>query len=202
MRKTSNLIAFVVTLAIFGILVPLWKGLDFLDPIMLAISANISLFFVSPLVTQGEDEQGIGRRMAWVVVFSIALSEAILGAAIATVNLTHWLGHVVMPPAKLLSGLLAFNLSAAAFLAILSGVLLRRMPPARVRRAIRTIFLVLLLAWVGVVRVAPDGIRDAFDESLTTEALARNAWIGSGILLLSAMVVWWAKFRAGRSVPT
>ena len=41
--KRSNLIAFIVTLVLFGTLLPLWKGIDFLDPILIVVSAKAQI---------------------------------------------------------------------------------------------------------------------------------------------------------------
>src|SRR3954464_11394606 len=95
MINKSNLIAFTVTLVVFGTLLPLWKGLDFLDPALILISANIPLLFVAPLVADGE-QNGIARaRIGPAVVYSVSLGILIVVNAIATVNIAHRMGSLV-----------------------------------------------------------------------------------------------------------
>jgi hypothetical protein len=188
--KRSNLIAFVVTLVLFGTLVPLWKGIDFLDPILIAISANLSLLFVAPLVANVEGNGAIRSRIGAAVSFAFSLALLIVVNAIATVNMTHWMRKMIMPGAALLGGALALNAASAIFLAVVTAVLLRRMEPERVKRTMRTLFLVVLLGFLFMLRLAPPALRDVLDENMTTEALARDTWIASGILLACAGVIW------------
>jgi hypothetical protein len=188
--KRSNLIAFIVTLVLFGTLLPLWKGIDFLDPILIVVSANLSLLFVAPLVASSDETVPVRSRMGAAVVYAVSLAVLIVVNAIATVNLTQWMGRLVMPRVSLLTGALALNAGAAIFLAVLTAVLLRRMPPERVRRTMRTVFLVVLLAYVFTLRLAPAALRDLLDENMTTEALARDTWVASGILLACAGAAW------------
>ena len=188
--KRSNLIAFIVTLVLFGTLLPLWKGIDFLDPILIVVSANLSLLFVAPLVASSDETVPVRSRMGAAVVYAVSLAVLIVVNAIATVNLTQWMGRLVMPRVSLLTGALALNAGAAIFLAVLTAVLLRRMPPERVRRTMRTVFLVVLLTYVFTLRLAPAALRDLLDENMTTEALARDTWVASGILLACAGAAW------------
>ena len=189
MINKSNLIAFTVTLLVFGLLLPLWKGIDFLDAPLILISMNIPLLFVAPLVATGEPNGAARARIGPAVVYSVSLAVFIIVNAIATVNIAHRMGNLVTPGVWLMTAALALNATASLFVAALTAMLLRRMPPARVKRSIRIVFLTVLLGWVLLVRVAPPAVRDAFDEYMTTEALARGAWIASGLLIVGAGVV-------------
>lgn len=196
--KRSNLVGFIVTLLLFGTLLPLWKGIDFLDPILIVVSANLSLLFVTPLVASSDQAAPVRSRMGAAVVYAFSLAVLIVVNAIATVNLTQWMGRMVMPRLSLLTGALALNAGAAAFLAVLTAVLLKSMAPERVRRTMRTLFLVVLLAYVFTLRLAPAAVRDLLDENMTTEALARDTWVLSGILLACAAAAWGKLVFKGR----
>lgn len=186
----SNLYAFLFTLLAFGFLVPYAKGLDFLDPILIVISCSIPLVFVAPMVATDNPVTRVRVRVLTAIVFASALAVLIAANSLVTVNLTHRLAHILLPRTALLAGILLLNVSAAAFLAMISAWMLQSMSPRQARRIVRVLFFVLLLAYVFVSRFAPENIRDVFDQSMTTEALTRNAWIVTIVLLLADIGLW------------
>jgi hypothetical protein len=194
----SNLIAFLITLFAFGFLVPYGKGLDFLDPVLIAICCTIPLVFVSPMVATNASTTPVRTRMVNATLFASVLSVLIAVNSLLTVNVTRRLGHVLLPSTGLLAGVLLFDIAAAAFLAIVTALLLHRMPPQRARRVVRFAFFALLLLYVFLFRFAPEGLREVFDRSLTTDILTRNAFILAAILLTADAVFW---RRAGRTQP-
>ncbi|MEO8127552.1 MAG: hypothetical protein ABI822_10710, partial [Bryobacteraceae bacterium] len=102
--KRSAVISFVVAVLGFGILVPWWKGLDFLDAPILIASACASLVFVGPMTAKSFHREHAGGQVIRVAGFAWLIALLILVNGIATVNIAHWLGQVLMPSAGVLFG--------------------------------------------------------------------------------------------------
>src|SRR5271166_1050757 len=102
MRRQSVLI--LAVLATFGILVPWYKGLDFLDPVMIVAYSCLALLFVAPasaeafapphaIPTPGESV----KRIAIILAYGWGVTILILATGIATVNVFHWHGSILSP---------------------------------------------------------------------------------------------------------
>jgi hypothetical protein len=189
--RRSTVVSFLVAVFGFGILVPWWKGIEFLDSTVILASAAASLVFVAPMIASSFEKEHIGRQVLGAVGFTWVVALLILTNGIATVNLQHWLGKVVMPPAKILVASLLLNLCGALFVALLTlEAALRTGKPAIGVRNIRIGFFLLLAVLVYMLRFASPELSSSFDGMLTTEGLTRAMLMLSGVLALASGLLW------------
>src|SRR6476620_8562955 len=116
--KRSTVVSFLIAVIGFGILVPWWKGIEFLDSTVILASAVASLVFVAPMIASSFDKERIGSQVIGAVGFAWIVAAVILANGVATVNMRHWLGKVVTPPAKILAVSLLLNLCSGLFIAL------------------------------------------------------------------------------------
>src|SRR5437016_7907188 len=99
----QTLAAFVIPLLVliaFGILVPLSKGLDFFDPLILGAYAALGGIFAGPAAATAVDRPTLSLALARVLATSIygeLVALVLLGTGIATVYWTHR-QRVFFPP--------------------------------------------------------------------------------------------------------
>ncbi len=189
--KRSAIVSFLVAVFGFGILVPWWKGIDFLDAPILLASTVVSLVFVSPMVAASFTREHVNGQILRVVGFAWLIAFLILVNGIATVNLQHWLGQVLLPPTAILLGGLLLNLTAGCFLGLITAeAALRTGKPGSGVRNVRIGFFVMLAVLVFLARYASPVLRSRFDEMMTTEGLRRIVlWLCGGLTLLS-VILW------------
>jgi hypothetical protein len=189
--KRSAVVSFLVAVLGFGILVPWWKGLDFLDATILLASAMVSLVFVAPKVASSFKPKHVGGQILSVVGFAWLVALLILVNGIATVNMRHWLGQLLLPPAGILIGGLLLNLAGGFFLGLVTAeAALRTGKPASGVRNIRIGFFLMLAVLVFLARYASPALRSRFDEMMTTEGLLRIVFSLSGGLALLSALLW------------
>jgi hypothetical protein len=115
----------IALFVLFGILLPLRKGLEFFDPVILFSYPSLSMVFAAPAAGQAFESarpslsEALARILA-AVLYGEAFALSILGSGILTVYWTHRQGAFFPPDVgSLLSGIglgvsLALALSAAA----------------------------------------------------------------------------------------
>jgi hypothetical protein len=185
--RRSNIIAFLFTVASFGILVPWWKGLEFLDAVMILVSCCISLVFVAPMAADGFTGRNIRSEVVMPVTYAFVLAFLILANGLATVNIAHWFGHVLLPSVSIMIGGLVLNLVAGYFLALATVAIIRRgASPEKAKKVLRTAFFGLLLIAVFVFRFSPEWI----GEQLTDEGLRRIIWSLVVLLTILDVLLW------------
>ena len=174
----------------FGILVPWWKDLDFLDAPILIASCSVSLVFVAPMIASSFKREHAGGQILRMAGFAWLVALLILVNGIATVNMRHWLGQLLLPPAGILIGGLLLNLAGGFFLGLVTAeAALRTGKPASGVRNIRIGFFLMLAVLVFLARYAPLALRSRFDEMMTTEGLLRIIYsLCGGLALLSALL--------------
>lgn len=189
--KRSSVFAFLVAVFGFGILVPWWKGLDFLDATILLASTAVSLVFVAPMIASSFKREHVGGQILRVVGFAWLVALLILVNGIATVNVRHWLGQLLLPPAGIVIGGLLLNLAGGFFLGLVTAEAgLRTGKPASGVRNIRIGFFLMLAVLVFLSRYAPPALRSRFDEMMTTEGLLRIVFSLCGGLALISALLW------------
>jgi hypothetical protein len=179
------------TVLAFGILVPWYKGFTFLDPRILLAYALLALLFVAPASAESaaihaskepsESRAGLLSRMGLLVAYGWGLSVLILITALITINLANWRGSVITPPARFLSAVLVFSLTASFAVATLSGVLALRFSAGGIKSILRFGFLGLLLAIALSNRFLPERWQIILSDYSTRRALTRVAWEGAAI---------------------
>lgn len=142
----------VALLAVFGIVLPWWKGRDFLDPVMVGAYACLGGLFAAPAAARAF---GVTRPASWKsalgrVVKAAAYGEGMallmLALGIATVNLTRG-GRLRLPELDTLAETGLFGLSLTAAFAAVAAWFTMRFSPDAARRAARFGFLCLAIAF-------------------------------------------------------
>jgi hypothetical protein len=189
--RRSTVVSFLIAVIGFGIVVPWWKGIEFLDSTVILASAAASLVFVAPMIASSFEKEHIGRQVIGAVGFAWVVALLILANGIATVNLQHWLGKVVMPPVKILAVSLLLNLCGALFVAFVTlEAALRTGKPAIGVRNVRIGFFLLLAILVYMMRFASPEFSAKFDGVMTTEGLTRAVLVLSGVLAVASGLLW------------
>jgi len=190
MARQALIILF--TVFAFGILVPWYKGITFLDPRMIAAYGCLSILFVAPASAEsfaGTKELvapgALLGRLAVLIAFGWGVTVLVLLTALATLNLSQWSGTLITPPAVLFTAVLLCSLTACAAVGILSALLARSLPARAVKAILRFAFLAILLAFAFDSRL-PDIWQIWLAEHTTRRAITRLAWEGSAICALFA----------------
>ncbi len=185
----SNVLSLIVTVAAFGVLVPWWKGLEYLDPLLFIASILVSLVFVTPMITEGFSPKNIFGQASRAVIYAWTLALLVLIHGLVTVNVTHWFGHILLPPASIVFGSLLLNFAGASFLAALALWISLGSGTAVAKRTVRIAFFAVLACYFYLFRFAPPQIRSIADEQLTQKGLNRLLFFGAAILAVSAGLI-------------
>jgi hypothetical protein len=174
---SRRIILILAVLGAFGVLVPMYKRMDFLDPRLIVayacLSAVIAASSVADAFTPGAAGTALGR-MIRVWLYSWGLAVLLLFAALLTVNVRNWYGHVLLPhPASFLIACECISATASAAVVALGAVLTRRFSGGSTKTVFRTLFLLAILALVLADRY---GV-----ETATTAAFTRWLFILSAI---------------------
>jgi hypothetical protein len=156
-----TVILYVALIAVFGVLLPWTKGLDFLDPVMTSAYACLGVLFAGPASAEAFAEKppdsmpAALRRVAKAVMYGEGLALAMLIAGVATVSATRGRRLRLPDPDVLVqAGLL--GLMASTALALLAGWITLRFSHGAARRALRFVFLAMLVAFYFWSRWLPD----------------------------------------------
>lgn len=139
-------------IAAFGVAIPLVKGLDFFDPLLLAAYACLGAIFAAPAVAQPFEPPSAARvdaRIAWVVLYGEVIALAMIATGIATVYWTHRNRLFFLPDLQSLAVAVGFGFVLTYTLCAVAASLTLRFSPGFARSALRVIFLGLLaLFWL------------------------------------------------------
>lgn len=162
-KRAQQILTYILLGAIFGIVLPWWKGLDFLDPVLLSAYACMGFIFSAPAAAQAMAERPKSpadavRRIAVAVAVGEVIALGLLFCGIATVYATHRITFFPADPLALgwtallgLTGSLALS-AMAAWIAIAFSA-------NAARSALRFVLLALLLAfylrgrWLPVIAI-------------------------------------------------
>ena len=156
-----TLLVYVLLIAVFGIFLPWTKGLDFLDPVMTAAYACLGVLFAGPAAAEAFVEKrpdslkAAVRRVGKAVMYGEGLAAVMLIAGVATVSISRG-RRLRLPELDVLgeAGLLGFLASAA--LALIAGWVTLRFSYGAARRALRFVFLAMLVAFYFWSRWLPE----------------------------------------------
>ena len=159
MRRTA-IVVHLALIGVFGVFLPWWKGVDFLDPVMLSAYACLAILFAAPAAVEAfsagrpESFEGALARIAMAVIYAESMTIAILAAALITVySRTRFL---LPPDLETLGMALVFGIAASAALAAIAGWMTLRFSAGAARGALRLVFLGLLLLFFLRSRWLPD----------------------------------------------
>jgi hypothetical protein len=156
-----GLLIHILVVGTFGVFLPWLRGIDFLDPVMIAAYACLGILFAAPAAAQAfaagrpASMTDVLARIAVAVVYGEVMVIAILMAAFATVYLTH----PYLPIAPDLPGLAkanGFGVAASVAMAGVAGWIALRFSAVAARSMMRVIFLALLLLFFFYSRWLPD----------------------------------------------
>ncbi len=202
MAKQAVIILAVVL--VFGVLVPYYKGLEFLDPVVILVYACMSLLFVVPasaeifatneVIASAE----ITARLGMILAYGWGTTVLMLISGIVTVNVTNWHGRMLLPSSALLAS--ALLLSLIATIAVISGtaLLARQLGARSAKSLLRVSFLLLLLLAAFGFRYLPPEWRGMIDRYMTTAGLIRFSLWACGAFAILALIFVPRLLRAAR----
>ena len=193
MAKQALIILGVVL--VFGVLVPYYKGLEFLDPVVILVYACMSLLFVVPAsadiftADQVLARAEITHQFGTILAYGWGTTVLMIVSGIVTVNVANWHGHALVPSTALLGS--AVLLSLVATIAVISGtaLLARRMGARSAKSLLRMSFLILLLLGAFGFRYLPPEWRAMIDRHMTTSGLIHFSLWASGAFAIAALVL-------------
>jgi small-conductance mechanosensitive channel len=119
------------------------------------------------------------------------VAALILVNGVATVNIRHWLGQVLLPSTGIALGGLLLNLTGGLFLGLVTAeAALRTGNPASGVLNVRIGFFLLLAILVFLARFAPPSLRSHFDEMMTNQGLLRILLSVCGVLAVLSGLLW------------
>jgi hypothetical protein len=147
-----QILTYTILVLVFGVAVPQWKGLDFLDPSLLGAYACMGMVFAGPAAAQAFEKRPSSPAQAvrWVglaVAFGEAISVGMLGCGLVTLYATH---SKVLPFPPDLTGLAwpeAMGLGLTLASASMAGWVAVEFSVGAAKRALRLVFLGLLVAF-------------------------------------------------------
>jgi hypothetical protein len=181
---TSAIFSLFAAVVSFGVLVPLWKGLDFLDPAMVLFYGLLSMVLAGPLTPPQSSRRTALNRGC----IAGAISIMITLQALLTVNIRTGFRRLLLPPTVIVVWSFALSVLAGVLLALLTAW--ASAGNSGGQRYIRFGFLLSLLALVAFARFAPAEIRSLVEEYMTEEGLARIGAILSFGLLAIDTLLW------------
>ncbi len=187
--RGGGIVPFLVTVIIFGIFVPWWKGIEFFDPLLLLVSFLVPAVFVTPVATEERVGLTSKGRVEHSFLYSGLMTLLIAFHGVAVVNVTHWFGHLLLPPSGVLISGLLVAIGTELFLALGSVWLFQRSGAKRTRLVVRSIFFVLLGMYLYLFRFAPISVRSQIDEHLTSETLTWTLLVMTAVLTALSVIL-------------
>jgi hypothetical protein len=174
-RTIRNGLTYAVVILVFGVAVPVGKGIGFFDPVLLAAYACLGILFSGPAAAQAFEQQPASTAQAlhWILkaaLFGELLAVATLGCGVGTVYLTAR-SYVFPPDLELLAYALGLGLAGSLALAALAGWATIRLSPGAARMALRLVYLALLALFYFKGRWLPNVVETATVFSLLAAAL-------------------------------
>jgi hypothetical protein len=152
----------VALVAVFGVLLPWWYGLQFLDPVTLAAYTCLGVLFAAPAAAQAfvrperPSWMEAMARVAAAVAYGECMAVAFLSAGLVTVYATHWHGLMLAPDVVTLATAGALGLTGSLALAAGAAWITLRFSAGVARGALRVVFLSLLFLFFFRSRWLPD----------------------------------------------
>ena len=149
-------------LFVFGFVFPWKKGLDFPDPVIITAYCCLGVLFAAPATAQACAQEppqtmaAAGARIFWCVVYGEIMAIAMLAGGIATFNVAHWQGQLMLPDFPTLAPALALGLTGSTALCSAAAWIALRFSAGAARGALRVMFLGLLVLFFFYSRWLPD----------------------------------------------
>jgi hypothetical protein len=188
-----QLVLILAIVGAFGVLLPLYKGFDFLDRRLIVAYACLSAVIAAPIVTdrfaqQPSDNPLPSLLRVW--LFSWVFAAFLLAIALFTVNAANWRGSIILPRTSFLAAAECLSLTIAAAVAGMGALLVRRFSAVNVRAGFRALFLIVVVALF---------LADRYGAlSMTAAGMTRLLFILSSLFGAAALVMH-AMLRIGAS---
>jgi hypothetical protein len=146
------IILHLALIAVFGVLLPYRRGLDFLGPVMISAYACLGVLFAAPAAAMafaGKRPQSMKEafaRVAKAVGYGEGFALILLIGGIVTVSLTQG-RRLLLPELDVLAAAALLGLTGSFALALLAGWITLRFSAGVARGTMRVIFLLLLVAF-------------------------------------------------------
>ena len=185
----------LVVVLIFGVLVPWYKGVTILQPMVIMAYALMALLFVAPAASEfwpaiprPASGSVVLGRIAAIVGYGWGIAVVMLTTALVTLNLVNRSERVLIPPRAFLTAALLFSLTASAAVAVLCALLANRLSAATAKAIVRAVFLLVLFGLAFGSRVLPESWQIVLADHTTRRAITRLAWQGSAICAVIAAI--------------
>lgn len=190
-----------LALAVFGLLVPLRQGLDFLDVMFLLAYACLPCLFAAPLVAESvasrripPPREGYLAQVLTPTLFALLWLVLILATGFITVNAASRIPRVVLPPLPVLLNVVALSIALTLLAGALTAWLSLNIGTVKLAKAhSRRLFLLMLVLVLLWTRMAPPAWRNFVTDRLTA---GRITWF-IGPLSLLFLALGLALLRAG-----
>jgi hypothetical protein len=142
----------VALIAIFGVLLPQRKGIDFLDPVMISAYACLGVIFAASAAAAAfakgrpQSMKEALTRTGKAAGYGEGLALVMLVAGVATVNLSR-AGRLRLPELDTLGESALLGLTATIAVALFAGWMTLRFSVSAARTGVRAVLLLLLLAF-------------------------------------------------------
>jgi hypothetical protein len=150
--RLRAVILYLSLIAIFGVFLPLRKGLGFLEPVMITAYACLGVLFAAPAAAKSfskgrpQSMREAGVRVAKAVGYGEGLALLMLVAGVVTVGVDH--RRAMFPELDVLGEGALLGLTASIALALFAGWITLRFSAAAARMGMRAIFIGLLVLFV------------------------------------------------------
>ena len=150
--RLRTVILHLVLIAIFGVFLPLRKGLGFLEPIMIMAYACLGVLFAAPAAAKAfskgrpQTMREAGLRAAKAVGYGEGLALVMLIAGVVSVSVAQ--GRALFPELDVLGEGALLGLAASIAVALFSGWMTLRFSGSAARMGMRAIFVGLLVLFV------------------------------------------------------
>jgi hypothetical protein len=150
--RLRPVILHLILIAVFGVFLPLRKGLGFLEPIMITAYACLGVLFAAPAAASAfskgrpQTMREAGVRAAKAVGYGEGLALVMLVAGVVTVSIAN--GRALFPELDVVGEGALLGLAASIALALFSGWMTLRFSAPAARMGMRVIFIGLLVLFV------------------------------------------------------
>ena len=158
--RARGILIHLALIGVFGIFLPWWRGIDFLDSVMLSAYACLGILFAAPALAEAfaeslpESLKQALARITVAVIYAECMTVAILVSGLITVySRAHF---PLAPDLETLAMSAALGLAASVAMAAVAGWMTLRFSPGAARGGLRIIFLSLLLLFFFRSRWLPD----------------------------------------------
>lgn len=182
-RQALVLVAVVL---VFGVLLPWYKGLTMLQPLVVVAYALMALLFVAPAASEfwstlesPPSAGAVTARLLAIIGYGWGIAVAMLTTAIITLNLAFRSPRLLIPAEPFFASALLLSLTASAALAVICALLARRFSAAMAKATVRIVFLLVLFGLAFGSRVLPESWQIELADHTTRRAITTLAWEGS-----------------------